>query len=310
MKLKFFIAAYILLNFSGPFTSLFAQDYTPFFIAQSKWVMSKVYPIIGPGDGYVYWENYTLQDTLVEGKTYTILARRNLCSSWPDMSGELHADPTLNTNEMIVGGLREENKKVFVINFGNNTEQLLYDFDVVVGDTIHFTPTVFTIIRALNPPVDGLVNYTVTNSTAFSYPFETGTLSEGFGSSYGLFGSYDSYLTDLLCFARDEEADSLEYQCTPCSQYVTVNTQDPIMTGAGNVNIYPNPTHSILTLQTNREVNIQEISIMDVNCKLLERISCSDHQVEIDLSALPASILILAIQLDNKHEVVKRVLKY
>jgi len=153
MKLKFFISAYILLIFSGSSTSLLAQDYTPFFIAHSKWVMSRVNPIIGPEDGHFYWENYTLQDTLIGDKTYTILARRNLCSLSPDMSGELHPDPTLNTNEMIVGGLREENRKVYVIHFDTNTEQLLYDFDIAVGDTIHFTPTVFTIIRALNPPV-------------------------------------------------------------------------------------------------------------------------------------------------------------
>jgi|GEM_PF-6032465 len=310
MKLKYFISTNILLIFTCLFTSCFAQGYTPFFINHSKWVMEKIYPVIGPGDDYLYWENYTLHDTVLDNKTYTILARRDLCFLWADQSGDLHKDPTLDTSERLIGGLREENKKVYEFDFYNHSEQLLYDYNIVVGDTLYFTPTVFTIIRALNPPENGLVNYIVTNSTAYSYPFETGKLTEGFGSSYGLFGTYYSSFNDLLCFARDEQADSLGYSCTPCSQYFTVGTQEPEISDSGNVKIYPNPTQGILTLETNNENKILEITVLDIAGQLLKKDNYNTNHVELNLSDFPASIFLLRIRFDNNFEVMKRVVKF
>ncbi len=309
MKLNLFTGSQSILLVILPFTVCFAQVYTPFYLQDSKWVITRTYPVLGPGDGHDYWEDYTLADTVISDTTYTILARRNLCRLFPDMSGVLHNDANLDTHERLVGGLREENKKVYIRYFTSPIERLLYDFDVAVDDTVYFTPTVFTIIRSVNPPQNGLISYTVTNSTAFAYPYETGTLFEGIGSSYGLFGSYDSYLTDLLCFARDAEGDSLAMACTPCSQFITSNKDDQIRPGSLSVKVYPLPTRGMLTVESGIEINLLKITVLDITGHVLLQIPCSTNQVELDLSLLPASILILVIQYNNGAQVVKRVVK-
>jgi hypothetical protein len=288
-------------------TTSVAQSYTPFYIDSSTWIMYEVHPVIGPEDGHSYWMNYTLEDTLISDTTYAILARRNLCSLFPDQNGTLHHIENLNTSEMRFGGIREANKKVYVRYFDTGEEILLYDFDVEAGDTVYFTPDIFTIIRSVNPPSNGLVNYTVSNSTAWAYPHETGFLYEGFGSSYGLFGSYDSYLTDLLCFERHLPSDSLIGACTPCAQYISVSAE-VAEDNAGAIQVYPNPATSHLILESVTPMVM--ITALDMTGKVCATYAADSRRVVLDITGIPSSLLILRIQLEDERQIVKRVMKY
>jgi hypothetical protein len=282
-------------------------------------------------------EIYTLNDTLINNKSYRIVATRNLCQLWPDLQGNLKPNPLINANEFIFGGIREENKKVYFIKFNSNPawsifqnnlrgfnldqEHLLYDFDVTPGDTIHFSDLIFKsiingdttihiqkhfskIIDQINP-VQGHKRYEVANSSAFSFPWETGTLIEGIGSSYGLFGSYDSFLSYLICFEINGEALLFDQECAPCDGYVSTNNIDEL----SELQIYPNPTTGRLNITSQTNFEIDEIKIMDSVGKLMQANKYSSNHIELDLSNFYSGILLIHIKFTNGYELVKKVVK-
>lgn len=297
--------------------------------------MQRVTPHLGANDIFSYWEIYTLDDTLIQNKVYRKVATKNLCHLTPDLSGKLHNSTTLNTNEFVFGGIREENKKVYFLrfnqapqwgtlqykgmNFNPDEEYLLYDFDVMPGDTIQFGEVRFvsivngdttyttrqysTIIRKELTSEQNHKRYEVTNSHVFAPPHETGILMEGIGSSYGFFGVYDSYLTYLMCFELDGESLIYSYKCNPCAQYVSTENADEDLL----LSLYPNPTNSRIEISSNSNTKIKEVKILDSVGKWLSARSYSSERITLDLSDYAAGIFFLRITLDNGKVLVKKV---
>ena len=299
--------------------------------------MERISPTLGPGDGHSFWEIYTLNDTLINNKIYRVVATRNLCQLWPDLQGNLNPNPLINTNEFIFGGIREENKKVYFLKFNSDPawsilqsqlrgfsldqEHLLYDFDVTPGDTIHYSDLIFksivngdttiyieknfsNIIKQISP-VQGHKRYEVANSSAFSFPWETGTLIEGIGSSYGFFGSYDSFLSYLICFEINGEALLFDQECDPCDGYVSTKNIDEL----SELQIYPNPTTGRLNITSQTNFEIDEIKILDSVGKLMQAERYSSNNIELDLSNFYSGVLFIHITFTNGYEQVKKVVK-
>lgn len=317
--------------------SLGAQEYTPFYLDNAKWTMEEISPVLGAGDGHAFWEVYTLDDTLIANEVYRKVAVRNLCELWPDPNGELQPNLSLNTNEFVLGGLREEDQKVYFLRFDQEPawrllqgtvnrfdageEYLLYDFDISVGDTTHysdlefftisngdtsfFTSNHFTIIDEELQPLEGHRRYEIRSSTAFAYPFETGGLTEGMGSSYGLFGSYDSFLTYLTCFTVNGEVMLADGNCNPCDGLVS--TQD--LDDSESIQVYPNPVRSVLQIRNAGGPAIEEIRIVDQ----LGRILIIDKEVvdseilELEMSTLPVGLLFLDIIYENGKRQLEKI---
>ncbi|HZV70300.1 MAG TPA: T9SS type A sorting domain-containing protein [Saprospiraceae bacterium] len=309
-SLKLILACLLLSSY---FNESYSQEYIPFFVDNVKWTMERTHPVPGQGDGHSFWEIYTLNDTLINNKIYRKVATKNLCRKWPDMQGNLHYDYSIVTKEYIFGGIREENKKIYLLRFtpypqwslfqqnippfNLEEEHLLYDFDVTPGDTIHFTGNYFTIIIDQIASSQNYKSYEVTNSSAYYFPFETGTLQEGLGSSYGFFGSYDSYLTDLICYTIND------HNCAPCTGFVSTDNIDV----SGNLKIYPNPANDILNVISESDFLIEEIKITDSTGKLLGVRKFSNHTIQLDLSGFPAGIIFLHIILRTGFNQVQKV---
>jgi Secretion system C-terminal sorting domain len=330
--LKLIFAIFIL---STNFNEGNAQDYIPFYLDNVKWTMERVNPVLGPEDGHSYWEIYTLNDTLINDKVYRKVATRNLCEQWPDSQGNLQFNNSIVTDEFIFGGIREENKKVYFLRFGEapqwpilqgriknfslEEEHLLYDFDVSPGDTIHFsdltsstitngdtsyfTANFFTIIIDQIAPTQDHKRYEVTNSSSFAFPLETGTLMEGVGSSYGFFGSYDSFLTFLRCFSINEEIMFFDQNCGPCSGYVSTNDVEELR----KFKIFPNPTSSNLNVVSTTNFKIKEIEIYNSVGKLLIANKYSSNEIQLDLSGFYSGIFFLYIKFENGDEQIEKV---
>ena len=325
--ITFFISSFFNLGFS--------QEYTPFYLDNAKWTMESVWPVSGPEDRYAFWEIYTLNDTLINNKIYRKVATKNLCELVPDFQGNLHYNNSINTNEFIFGGIREENKKVYFLNFNQepqwtilqprlksfstDEEHLLYDFDLTLGDTIHFsdltyytvtngdtsyfTKNYFTIVIDQLSSIQDHIRYEVTNSSAYAFPLETGTLLEGIGSSYGFLGSYDSFLTELRCFEINGEVLIFDQNCSPCAGYVSTNKIDEL----NKLKIYPNPANSSLNVRSHTNSKIKEIQILDSVGRLLRVNKYSSKNIQIDLSSFCSGIIFLHIKFENGYEQVKKV---
>ncbi len=317
--------------------SLSGQEYTPFYLDNAKWTMEGINPVLGSGDGHAFWEVYTLDDTLVANEVYRKVAVRNLCELWPDPNGELQPNLSLNTNEFVLGGLREEDRKVYFLRFDQEPawrllqgtvnrfdageEYLLYDFDISVGDTTHysdlefftvsngdtsfFTSNHFTIIDEELQPLEEHRRYEIRSSTAFAYPFETGGLTEGIGSSYGLFGSYDSFLTYLTCFSVDGESMLVDGNCNPCDGLVSTRDLEEVE----QIQVYPNPVQSVLHLRNTGGLAIEEIRIVDQLGRVLRRDKegMDSEILRLDVSTLPAGMLLLEIIHENGKRQLEKI---
>ena len=311
------------------------QEYTPFYLDDVKWTMQRVIPAHGIRDRHLFWEIYTLNDTIIENKTYRKVATRNLCELTINAQGSTIYNYSINTDEFIFGGIREENKKVYFLrfeeqpswqlfqyrmrSFPQDREHLLYDFDVSPGDTIHFssirsfevlngdtsfyTTDYFSIIRERLLPLNGHNNHSVINSNAYAFPHETGKLIEGIGSDYGFFGAYDSYLTVLNCFEMNGEVVYSRAGCDFCAGFVSTSEKDPF----SEIKVYPNPTSHSLNIENNSNLKIIEIRILDTFGKELSINRYHNQPHHINLSNFNTGFLFLQIKFENGDTVVRKV---
>jgi Secretion system C-terminal sorting domain len=83
------------------------------------------------GDRYDY-EIQPIGDTIINAKTYANLVEHTISSYWNGGIGYYYANISKR-----IGGIREENKKIYFLSYVNGIENILYDFDnLAIGDTI------------------------------------------------------------------------------------------------------------------------------------------------------------------------------
>lgn len=326
----------LLLVLAGFCTPGTAQEYTPFYVQDARWTMEAIYPVIGPGDGHGYWEIYTLHDTLIDGKTYRLLATRNLCEKWPDGKGGYNYVQNLNTSEFVFGAIREEDRRVHFLrlnpmpswkvlqrrlfNFPLDIEHLLYDFNagqadtvrysdltfwtVTNGDTTFFTNSHFTILFESTQPEMGHATRRVANNTAYFFPHEQGHLIEGVGFSYGLFGAYDSFLTNLRCFEVDGQPLIFTGGCDPCMGMPTAVDAEV----AHMVRLYPNPASDMLYVDAPGDMRVVGVTVSDLSGRVLLRQEPMAPFTPVDLSRLNRGMVLVSIALENGLVLVERIM--
>lgn len=260
-------------------------QYVPFDTENTKWVMSEIFPVIGPGDVHRYWEIYTTGDTLINSRAYTILALRNLCRSSPDQQGAPQYAYSADDEVHKIGALREDAMKVYFYKFNNpehfslfqsgiynleaNSEYLLYDFTKEIGDTINYPPIEWyevinndSILHSIPRYSvvqniiyrDGVRTLQVNNSTSYIFQ-EINEIKEGVGSSRGVLGPFYSHLTYLECYIPDYP---LEQECSVCENILSATT---INKKTHFANLYPNPNKGTFYLSS--DFTIESLEILD-----------------------------------------------
>ncbi|MBL7797067.1 MAG: T9SS type A sorting domain-containing protein [Saprospiraceae bacterium] len=280
-----------------------SQDYTPFHLENSEWLESVVYPALGFGDGGAAWKYRTRNDTIVNGLVYWNLTKTNLCEYWPDQQGKNVYSTTLDLHEKLIGGLRESGKKVFYLNYTDNKEIILYDFDFEVGDTIVYDPNNFTIILEELAPISGHRHYKVVNKNSWSFPQITSKLTHGYGSSYGLFGSYKGGLRYLECF-KLQNVPITPYCGAVCPGFVPTSVTDEDIP---DILLAPNPVEKSIFL-TNTNVPIKMVEIFRASGEPFARLT-SGSLNEIDVSACPSGIYFIRITDIRDVKLIKKFVK-
>lgn len=331
MKKQFGISLSVLFVLLS--TQLQAQSYTPFPVENMQWTTYEVHPRFGvANDDSIYWRIYTVGDTLINGKNYTSLMHKWECWVFYDQNNvrsyisQFPIFPYTHDNYLI-GAIREEDKRVYfypynlswlstggIYGLAPNEDHLLYDFNAVAGDTVHFSPTQWIEQVNGNPIVhneDHLTiihsvtntgTYAVSPSDSWSFPNIIGNWTEGVGSSFGLFGSYNSLLTFLACYGPIDQP-----ACTPCETAVAVN-EVGLET---RVDVFPNPAANELFVKNRSELNMERIRLFDLYGRLL-REGVDQHtadQVRIDLSDLPPAFYVLSIAFEGNYALTKKIVK-
>lgn len=264
-----------------------AQEYTPFDLEEAEWVMHEIHPIIGPGDGGEIWKNNTTNDTTIDGLNYKNVTQTTLCQWWPDGNGE-RVYATVDHNPRLIGGIRQEGKTVFFYRYFDNEEIVLYDFDIEVGDTSWYSPTNYLIIESKDM-TNGRVRYSVLNSTAYAFPHSPSYLTEGVGSSYGLFGVYRTNFIQLMCHGSPDQIPN--GNCSVCEGYVS--TTEPQNTD--DFKFYPNPATEMVHIESIKTA--KEIKIFNASGEQVIRLS--EVTSTIDVSHLHRGLYTYSIQFDD-----------
>ena len=244
------------------------------------------------------------EDTLVGGNTYKEVER---------------------CDEGYAGALREDSGQVFFLTADSVQEHLLYDFNVLLGDTLH---NVFTdeglafgggsypdlmdlVVTQLGPEVDGRKVIYLSSFGGFS---PSQIWIEGFGARYGLFCKQDpsnvsGYWYGIACMSyRDTMwsydpggAYSNPGTCTP--QYV--GYPEPV---SESMCVQPNPTSGWVSIGSALQPR-DAVVLTDAQGRVIDVPIRTDWgALQLDLSHLPDGLYFLTLgcpQVRSTHRILK-----
>lgn len=211
--------------------------------------------------GYLY--SYVItEDTIIKNNTYHKL---NVPIEVIVSNGQCDTTGTWTNPGHYAGVIRQDipNKKVFFIPPTDTTEQLLYDFNMQIGDTVkgYIENTTFPKDRVLS--IDSVLvggNYRKRWSINSYYNIY---FIEGIGSTYSLIerspGSVsDNAVNIISCFSQNGST-LYPNNSTNCSLITSVNCTDKI---SNKIKISPNPSNGSFTVDFDQ--SITEISLTDL----------------------------------------------
>jgi Secretion system C-terminal sorting domain len=231
----------------------------------------------------LHYRLYMKEDTVWNGKTYHKI--------WEEGINEL--PPQLGGNEILDRLhclLREENAKFYTI-FGNQTqEQLLYDFDLNVGDIVYF-----------NSPyqvVDSITTFKFGNETrkkfhlsGQKYMARYSYLLEGIGSQVGISPDYNLFEggKSLLCYRQNNKLyETWDNSCDLLS--------DKMPSAETHFKCYPNPANDVIYIDFDTNTNSAfVVQLYNSLGQLVLSKSSDSAENRLDISTLPQGIYVVKV---------------
>ena len=277
--------------------------YHPFPEDSATWVVDYfAMPPACNGSGYcstsIYWLN---GDTTINTLSYNKMYLEEYYDQGPYsyIMNPLH----------YIGGLRQDviSKKVFFISDTMNSDTLLYDLDVSIGDTL---PETYLANLYINQPVvvqsidSVMVGSLYRRRFNFATPSTNEFIIEGVGASAGPFilNNFFENGPYLRCFSGDSGALGLGY--SNCG--FNMGVMNPKATNENlELQILPNPT-----IGTVKIISSQKIHSIVLTNSLGERISLvnqSNSQFELDLSSFSKGIYFVKVTDEKGNFGVKKI---
>ncbi len=301
--------------------SMFSQ-YIPIHVDGAFWSEIKNYGGgSAPGVTTYGVHNYRINgDTTIENKSYKIIETRNYMIIEID-SNPADTSSRVWTNRFFkpLGGIREDNQKVYFYYFGvnhadeaaltnvsPNSEHLIYDFNIAVGDTLLWRPyswAYYPIVESIDSiQLDNgeqRKRYNFVNHANFqSIDYWVEGMRSSLGISGGILGTYGASYSTLNCFSLNDEILYNTYfhrdiTCTDLS--TSVNNHE----FAQRIKVYPNPFSEHLSISLEGD-NHQHgmLHLFSISGKKVKSILLT-NQIDIDTNDLPKGMYI--IQLTNKE---------
>ena len=274
-----------------------AQQYVPFPDSNAYW--SEYYSNYGfPNYKYTY---FIRGDTILDSLSYH----------------KLYSDDSASTISYI-GGLRENNKKVYLFYSHCTFNILLYDFNLNVGDSMRLScleacdSTVGEFYIKVTS-VDSVLLEDMTYRKRINYNNIGSPWIEGIGSMDGLLYPYYSCSTcmcffESVCFKQNDTTlyiNTNDYNVS-CFNYITSINE---MTNNDLITISPNPASSEITVSGRQEA----VGSIDVYNTLGEKVYTSpitDNRspITVNIAALPTGMYFAEIG-TAKGKVEKKFVK-
>jgi hypothetical protein len=224
------------------------RHYTPMMLNNSRWINYTESDC--DNAGFESWDYYwTTADTLINGQVYRILYTNSVLVIYNcQVNGE--PDPPQVFQTKYAGFLRQDTfgHKVYVLLPGSTNEQLLYDFDLPIGDTAYSVPYDTQIISSVNYYKSNESYYRRMQIMPLGINSNGGESDwiEGIGSIGGPVNAFrQAYSALLICFSTNGQTIYPNYANDTCA-YISVGiTTIPLIQSS----VHPNPTTGFCTLQ-------------------------------------------------------------
>ena len=258
-----------------------AQSYIP--IQDTNAIWKEVFVVFSPGHSCsTVRDEYVMGDTTIGSQTYIKIYA----------TGNVYCDSiTYYFHDVYQGAIRNDSsgRRVYFIEHGDSTEQLLYDYSLAVGQmspssSVFFNQYTITYIDS----VYYLNSWHQRFHTSDFGPNGELMFIEGMGSNYGLTQCYCSPLMALYCYYQDDRPC---YPDTSSGCVTPVSVTEPIITD--RISLFPNPASQFLNVKIPWARGGQ-LSVFNSNGQVvLERQIAIEGEVVLDITALPEGMYIL-----------------
>lgn len=161
------------------------------------------------------------------------------------------------------GAIRQEiiNKKVWYVNPDSTTEQLLYNFNAGIGDTVSFRTNSNLWCNNFQDTILSIDSILIgTNYRKRWHLLGSESIIEGIGSTRGLLETgceYVNFAMGLNCFSQDGVT-LFPNSTTTCNVILSMND---LSENSISFSLFPNPFHAMSRVNLNSEFQTTEIRI-------------------------------------------------
>jgi hypothetical protein len=289
--------------FLGMFASAQTSFYHPFPDSSACWNFNFAQAICIFGYSFEEYSIIIEGDTTINNQTYHTLHT-------PYVDFFTNGTCTQINGTGYKGAIRQDiqNKKVFFIPPMSSTEQLLYDFNMGIGDTVQGciapnTGTYDTVIF-----IDSVLVGNNYRKRWFTNDWYGIYYIEGIGSTFGLIENSPGYSTDantygLECFMQNENA---LYPDTNIICQLITSTND-ISIFPDQVKVFPNPSKGSFSVEFGQPKDIKGISLEDLvgNTIFQQEIN---GQTKVNLDNIPGGTYILTITYRNNRSSNRKII--
>lgn len=268
-----------------------AQNWFP---TGASWYYNQI--ILFQGETYSFFE--VTGDTIIQGKACKVINGGCNCGI-PGVGSFVY----------------EEDDKIFAYNFEADTFRLLYDFNLLPGDTLIFEGDplgagdgIFLIDSVTYIQV-GSLNLRVQHITTLSFNVVWGDeIIERIGSNGCLYpqdGVCDPLTGGLRCY-EDPDIGLINFQSPerPCNYISTGTTQ---ILEEPSMNVYPNPTTSAFRIDSKQIIEKIEL-FNSLTILSYQNLSIGINHIEIDVGFLPPGFYFIKITTRDNMFKVKPVI--
>ncbi|MDB5282568.1 MAG: hypothetical protein JWO06_1643 [Bacteroidota bacterium] len=301
----------------------FSQFYRPFPERNASWT-DRYYFCEDPMGGNATIDNnhfFLNGDTVIYGLVYHSLMREGN-QYYGNCNGQ-HAQSFISFGLSNAGYIREDSmKKVYYLFFPSSTEEILYDFNLAVGDSFLATtfinaPAFISVARVLS------IDTFFSNGVYRRYNFEVFDTSqnrwfnanswiEGIGSSAGLLCPFFNYSRmgagdqELICFGDSSGTVYPSFSLQSCA-LVTALIEQKVKIKL--LNIYPNPANDYCTIQLDGLENSYTAQFVDITGQEIMTFKITNPTTQIPISNLPAGLYFVKVSDALGHVGVGKLVK-
>ncbi len=274
----------------------FSQNYYPLIEENRTWNVISVV-LVGPYPWDTTYSTFTYEftgDTTIDSHTYLKLYESN--EEFP-------------TNWNLWCFMREDDdKRIWYRRESDDEEMLMYDFSVEEGDSV-----LIGLFEPVYLYVDSINEITINQTDRKKYwlscktmPEYSETWIEGIGSNKGICWGGSVYIVGgwywFLCMSENEELVYMNPNYESCYLITGISEIDkPI------IQIYPNPVKSLLKIENNKNIEIESISLTNINGQIIRQFDT--RKTQLDISEIASGLYFLKISYENGKLIEKVIIE-